>query len=189
MDDPRTPGEGQAANSGAGALPGDTLQARLDEALQAAEIARDQFLRKAAEFENYKRRTEAEFAAAIRTAHEGLLRALLPVVDDLGRSLKAGAEGGDPRGFFQGIQLIQAKLMKILEGHGLVPYASEGKPFDVEYHDALLQIPRPDLPPHTVIEEVEPGYMLSERVLRHAKVIVSAPASEPPPSGEENPAP
>ena len=63
--------------------------------------------------------------------------------------------------------------MKTLENQGLAPFASAGKPFDVHYHDALLQIPRADLPPHTVIEEVERGYMLNDRILRHAKVIVS----------------
>ncbi len=59
------------------------------------------------------------------------------------------------------------------DGQGLVPLYSVGKPFDVMYHDALLQMPRTDVPPHTVIEEVERGYMLNDKVFRHAKVVVS----------------
>jgi molecular chaperone GrpE len=65
-----------------------------------------------------------------------------------------------------------------LESQGLAPFDSAGKPFDVELHDALLQIPRADLPPHTVVEEVERGYMLNNKVLRHAKVIVSTTPPE-----------
>jgi molecular chaperone GrpE len=149
------------------------LAEKLAEALKAAEQMKDQLLRKAAEFENYKRRTEAEYANLIRSANENLLLALLPVLDDLSRSLKPGKETPDFDAFYRGIELIQNKLIRTLEGEGLVAFDSTGKPFDVEFHDALLMVPRTDVPPHTVVEEVERGYMLNDRVLRHAKVIVS----------------
>jgi molecular chaperone GrpE len=71
------------------------------------------------------------------------------------------------------VELIYNKMVKILEKQGLVPFESLGKPFDVEYHDALMQIPREDVPPSTVVEEVERGYMFNDKVLRHAKVVVS----------------
>jgi molecular chaperone GrpE len=169
-----------------------SLQARLEEALKSAEVCRDQLLRKAAEFENYKRRNEADFANLVRTSNENLLSALLPVVDDFLRSLRAGKELRDYDALYRGIELIASKLTRTLENEGLQPFESVGKPFDVHYHDALLQVPREDLPHHTVIEEVERGYMLNDRVLRHAKVIVSsapenpAEASDPQPESEKN---
>lgn len=154
----------------------DRLRGELEEARKSAETLRDQLLRKAAEFENYKRRTESDSLNLIRNANEGLIISLIPILNDFIRSLKSGRELKDFDSFYKGVELIHAKLSKVLENHGLVPFDSPGKPFDVDYHDALLQIPRDDVPPHTVIEEVERGYMLNDKVLRHAKVIVSAPA-------------
>lgn len=154
------------------------LRGKLEEALKAAETSRDQMLRKAAEFENYKRRTESEYLNVIRNANEALLLSLLPVVSDFRRSLKAGRETLENDPFYKGVELILQKLMKTLEGQGVQPFDSVGKPFNVEYHDALLQVPRDDVPPNTVVEEIEQGFMLNEKVLRHAKVVVSSsPAS------------
>jgi molecular chaperone GrpE len=158
--------------------PLDELKTRLEEAQKSADGFRDQLLRKAAEFENYKKRTDAEYGAIIRNATESLLSALIPVAEDFARSLKAGRENGERDAFARGVELIEAKFTKVLEQQGLVPFDSVGKPFDVNFHDALLQIPRADLPPGTVIEEVERGYMLYDRVLRHAKVVVSAPVAD-----------
>ncbi len=160
------------------------LLKKLAEAEQAAGIYKDQLLRKAADFENYKRRAEADLLNIIRNANEDLMYNLLPILDDLTRSLKAGREQPDREAFFKGIELIDAKLRKTLEGQGLKPFESVGKEFDVEFHDALLQIPRDDVPPHTVVEEVEQGYMLNDKVLRHAKVIVSAAPELPSPEVE-----
>jgi len=150
------------------------LNEKLAEAQKAAEQIKDQLLRKAAEFENYKRRTEGEYANLIRSANESLILSLLPVLDDLSRSLRSGKERPDFDVFCRGIELIQNKLTRTLEGEGLKAFESKGKPFDVQFHDALLLVPSPDVPPHTVVDEVEQGYMLNDRVLRHAKVIVSA---------------
>lgn len=163
----------------------DALRAQLAEAQATAEGLRDQLLRKAAEFENYKRRSEADFGSIIKNANESLLLALLPVLDDFGRSLGAGRDALNHEALLSGVELIRTKFLKILEKQGVVPFESAGKPFDVDYHDALLQVPRSDMPPHTVIQEVEPGYMLHDKVLRHAKVIVStAPAQSEEPNGQ-----
>jgi molecular chaperone GrpE len=138
---------------------------------------KDQLLRKAAEFENYKRRVENEYIERIKFANEDLLAELLPVVDDLERSLrmiKGRSSAGQDGLFSRGVELIYQKFMKILEAQGLKHYEVVGKPFDAYYHDALMQIPRDDVPPHTIIEEVEKGFMLHDKVLRHAKVIVAA---------------
>jgi molecular chaperone GrpE len=159
--------------------PAAALRLQLDEAQRLADTFKDQLLRKAAEFENYKRRVETENAAIMRSANEGLLLSLLPVVDDFARSMKAGKDQREANAFSQGVELIYAKLLKILEKFGVTPFESTGKPFNVDFHDALLQIPRADVAPHTVIEEVERGYMLFDRVLRHAKVIVSTAPDAP----------
>jgi molecular chaperone GrpE len=188
MEDSLKPENGQeSATPGAGVPEGNAPETRgqdeLGEARRTAETLRDQLLRKAAEFENYKRRIEGDFTNLIRNANESLILSLLPILDDLGRSLKAGKEGKDYEGLFKGVELIHAKFLKTLEGQGLSAFESVGQPFDVDFHDALLQVPREDVPPRTVVEEVERGYRLHDRVLRHAKVIVS---TEPPPPEQAN---
>jgi molecular chaperone GrpE len=160
----------------------DALRLQLARTQELTAGLRDQLLRKAAEFENYKRRSEADIVTIIRNANEGLLLALLPVVDDVGRSLQAGKETQNSEALYAGVEMIRSKFMKMLEKHGVTPFESAGKPFDVNFHDALLQVPRSDVPPRTVIQEVEPGYMLNDKVLRHAKVIVSTS-----PTGPETP--
>jgi molecular chaperone GrpE len=177
------------------------LRKRCDEFEQTVSQLRDQLLRKAAEFDNYKKRTEAEALSVIRYANEDLLLKILPVVDDLERSFKAlggktappapaasapdaPADGETARreaAFIAGVELIFGKLRKTLEQVGLTPFESVGKPFDPELHDALLQVPREDLPHHTVVEEIDRGYQLNDRVVRHARVIVS---SQPGPGGK-----
>ncbi len=174
------PGPPQDANAEITAL-----NEKLAEAQKTADQFKDQLLRKAAEFENYKRRTEADYANLIRSANENLILALLPVLDDLSRSLKSGKERPDFDSFYRGIELILNKLVRTLEAEGLKAFDSAGKPFDVQFHDALLLLPREGVPPHTVVEEVEQGYLLNDRVLRHAKVIVSAEPQSPAPGGSE----
>ena len=134
---------------------------------------KDQLLRKAAEFENYKRRIENDSLQWAKYAGEKIITQLLPVLDDLQRSLKSGKEKSSEDPFYKGIEMIFNKFAKILEAQGLKPMESVGKEFNVDYHDALMQVPRKDVPAHTILEEVEVGYMLFDKVLRHAKVIVS----------------
>jgi molecular chaperone GrpE len=184
QDIPDTSPDDMTSDTGANSGPDDdhsedSLRSQLAEAQALAEGLRDQLLRKAAEFENYKRRSEADFGVIIQNANEGLLRSLLPVLDDFGRSLGAGRDAQNHEALLAGVEMIRAKFLKVLEKQGVVPFESAGKPFDVDYHDALLQVPRSDMPPHTVIQEVEPGYMLHDKVLRHAKVIVSTAAAQP----------
>lgn len=139
---------------------------------QAAQY-KDHMLRKAAEFENYKRRTETESMNFVKFAGENIITQLLPVLDDLTRSLTSGKEKYDNDPFYKGIELINTKFNKILESQGLKKMETVGTPFNVEYHDALMQVPRNDVPSHTIVEEVETGYLLFDKVIRHAKVIVS----------------
>ncbi len=130
-------------------------------------------LRKAAEFENYKRRTENDQMNLLMYAAESLIIKLLTTIDDLERSLSHMTEETDVEKIKEGIQLIYNKFMKILDDQGVKKIESIGKPFDVEYHSALMQRADDSVPPHTVIDELETGYMYKDRVIRHAKVIVS----------------
>jgi molecular chaperone GrpE len=152
--------------------------AELEELQKQVEMYKDLLLRKAAEFENYKRRSEQEMASVIKYANEALLLELLPVVDDLERSLKHCKENANFEALLKGVELIYQKFVKALEGRGVKTFETVGKEFNVDYHDALMQVPRDDVPPFTVVEEVEKGYMLNDKVLRHAKVIVSTSPSQ-----------
>lgn len=152
---------------------GQPAESQPGEAEKQAEYYKDLFLRKAAEFDNYKRRTEIETAGIIRYANEDLISTILPVVDDLERSLKNSKDQKDSA-LFRGIELIHQKMVKILESQGVKTFESLGKEFDVHYHDALLQVQKEGVPPHTIVEEVEKGYLFHDKVLRHAKVVVAA---------------
>lgn len=169
--------EQHAAPAAESAVPAaEIAQQRITELESQAAQLKDQLLRKAAEFDNYKRRTENDFATLSRFVAENTLTQLLPVLDDFARSLKSGKDklGDDP--FYKGIEMVQQKFLKVLEAQGLKAMDAVGKEFSVEFHDALMQMPRADVPPHTVVEEVEKGYLLFDKVIRHAKVIVSAGA-------------
>jgi molecular chaperone GrpE len=134
---------------------------------------RDQLLRKVAEFENFKRRTREEKEILTQLGTEILMRDLLPVIDDFERSLEAGRDHADFNAFYDGVQIIYNKLLRTLEQRGLQPMNAKGKPFDVEYHDALLQVPSSEVEPGTVVDVIEKGYLMRDRVLRHAKVTVA----------------
>jgi molecular chaperone GrpE len=154
---------------------GDSVEAKLESALKDVEMYRDQLLRTAAEFANYKRRMEAELRNIIENANERLLRDLLPVLDDFDRfQLSSKTNEKSLEALVQGVDLIRTKMCSVLAQRGLKAFESVGQPFDVDLHDALLQVPREDVPPHTVIEEVSKGYHLNDKVLRHAKVVVSS---------------
>ncbi len=130
-------------------------------------------LRKAAEFENYKRRTENDQLNLLKYAAESLIIKLLPTIDDLERSLEHMTEETDVQKIKEGVQLIYNKFVKTLDDQGVNKIESIGKPFSVEFHEALMQRVDDSVPPHTVIDELETGYMYKDRVIRHAKVIVS----------------
>ena len=137
---------------------------------------KDTLLRKAAEFENYKKRTEGEISSYIKYASEHLIKSLLPVYDDFSRSLDS-VEKGETKDFEtlkKGVELIFNKLDNVLKQEGLKEMDVIGKEFDVNLCDALLQVPKENVKPNTVIDVVEKGYYLKDKVIKHAKVLVSA---------------
>ena len=135
---------------------------------------RDSLLRKAAEFENYKRRNENDQLNILKYAAESFIRNILPVYDDLERSLSHIDDENNIDSTKKGLLLVFEKFGKILENQGIKRIDAKGKPFDVHLHEALMQQPAEGVAPHTVLDVLEPGYMYKDRVLRHAKVIVSS---------------
>ncbi len=136
---------------------------------------KDTLLRKVAEFENYKKRTDQEMSTFFRYASEKIIKELIPVYDDLSRSIESVNKGEtkDFETLRKGIELIYSKFKKVLEDEGLKEIEVVGKPFDVENSDALMQVPSKDAEPNTVLEVVEKGYKLKDKVVKHAKVLVS----------------
>lgn len=151
----------------------------------------DRLLRKVAEFDNYKRRTENEFSNLYKYAAENFIKKILPVVDDFERSLKHLSESEENSSVSEGIKLIYDKLLKILDDQGVKKIEAVGKPFDVHFHEALLQKKDENQPPHSVLDELETGYLYQDKVIRHAKVIVNEDfhteeAASDTPTKEEN---
>ncbi len=178
--------ESPAQSTGGGSSEPADDASKLAEAEKQAEMYKDLMYRKAAEFENYRKRAESESASIVKFANESLISELLPVLDDFERSIKAAKTSKDFDSLYRGIELIYQKLVKNLEKRGVKSFETVGKEFDVAFHDALLQIPREDVAPHTVLEEVEKGYTLHDKVIRHAKVIVSTAPADGSPSPDSN---
>lgn len=127
---------------------------------------KDKYMRLFAEFDNHKKRTIKEKLDLMRTASQDIMAALLPVLDDFDRA-KANSELSD------GINLVYQKLHKILENKGLESMDSDGQPFDPEFHEAVTEIPAPSEDMKgKVVDTVEKGYILGEKIIRHAKVVV-----------------
>jgi molecular chaperone GrpE len=137
----------------------------------------DKFLRKAAEFENYKRRTETDQFNLINYAAESFIVKLLPIVDDFERSLQHIDKNSNIDAVKEGIKLVYEKFVKVLEDQGIKKMQAKGDQFNVDFHDALMQKKDDTVPPHTVLEEIETGYLYRDKVIRHAKVIVSEESS------------
>jgi molecular chaperone GrpE len=151
------------------------LKEEIEKLKSECEQYKDAYLRKAADFENYKRRMEVELSNYIKYASESLIKELIPVYDDMQRSILS-IEKGETKDFDtlrQGFTLIFEKFKKILTNEGLKEIDVKGKEFDVNLCDALYQEARDDVPPNTVIDVIENGYLLKDKVIKHAKVIVS----------------
>ena len=137
---------------------------------------KESLLRNAADFENYKKRKDEEVSRFAKYASEKVLQDLLPVYDDISRSVESINKGEtkDFETLKKGIELIHEKFKNVLDSEGVEEINSLGKPFDFNVSNALMQVPRDDVEPNTVIEVVEKGYKLKDKVIKHEKVFVSA---------------
>mgnify|MGYP006284218931 CR=1 FL=1 len=143
---------------------------------------KEKIARRTAELENVRRRSIKEKQDMIDYANEKLLYKMLTIADDMDNAIKAGKESNDYKALLQGLEMIESKTYKLFEEAGVKPMEDPvGKQFNVDYHDALMQIPS-EFPQGVVVQEVQKGYMIKDRVLRHAKVVTS---SGEPPEGSE----
>jgi len=142
-----------------------------------AEVAesKDKYLRLYSEFDNYRRRTSKEKLELMQTAGERIVVSLLPVLDDFNRAEKS-LSSGDAKAIAEGVKLISDKFAKTLDAEGLkLMETKEGTDFDPELHEAVTQIPAPTKKlKGKIVETIEHGYLLGEKVIRHAKVIIGA---------------
>ncbi|MBS1615896.1 MAG: nucleotide exchange factor GrpE [Bacteroidetes bacterium] len=147
------------------------LSADVDNKLQEELAAlNDKYLRLAAEFENYKRRTSRERVELLQTAGKEIVSSLLDVLDDTDRASK-NLETGDVAQMKEGINLVFSKLRSTLQAKGLKQMEALGSDFDPELHDAITEIPAPGQE-GKVVDVVTPGYFLNDKIIRHAKVVV-----------------
>ena len=160
--------------------PDPEVEERLALAEAKAQEHLDDLKRLAAEFENFKKRTAREQASLSTRATEHLVKELLPIVDDLERALEAAEEHEEVK-LEEGVRLVQRQLASVLEREGLAEIETNGK-FDPHVHEALLSQPS-EAEEGLVIEVLQKGYRLGDRVLRPARVIVAAPAAQPPVRG------
>ena len=134
----------------------------------------DKMLRNQADLENTRKRLDREKQEFVKFANEGLIFDLLNVLDDLERTVDlAESSKEDLTAFLKGIEMILAHLYEMLKNHGVKPIDAEGKKFDPNFHEALMQVENKELPEHTIIEVLQKGYLIHGRVLRTAKVKVS----------------
>jgi molecular chaperone GrpE len=172
-------GEAQSSISGEG-MP-DDAGALVEHLKTELDVLQNRFLRQAAEFQNYKRRTDQEKAGLIDLGKAMVLTPALGILDDFSRSLEAAGQLGqqDPeaayRSLKEGVDLVYRKFVDELARLGVEPIEAVGQPFNEAEHEAMMQQPAPDgTRPGTILAEFQKGYKLGDRVLRHSKVVVAS---------------
>jgi len=147
---------------------------------QTAERERDEFLsllqRTRADFENYQKRMQRDVQQERRYWHATVVLELLPALDNLERATAAANQAGETGPLVQGVAMVQTQLLEALRRHGITRIEALGQPFDPNLHQAVMQQPSADQPPNTVLQVLEHGYLIHDRVLRPAAVVVSVPA-------------
>lgn len=157
------------------------LKSELEQVRQEAKDEHDRLLRLSAEFENYKKRMNRQSDEFKKYANESLLKELLTVVDNLERAITStdGDRGVEKEGcVVEGVEMTLNEILKILRNYHVEPIEAKGKPFDPVYHEAMMQEETDEYPENTVVNELQKGYMLHDRLLRPAMVVVSKPKSK-----------
>ncbi|PID39959.1 MAG: nucleotide exchange factor GrpE [Proteobacteria bacterium] len=166
-------GEENSRNQNAGDLQAD-LEEKLAAARADADEQKDRMLRMAAELDNFKKRAAREQDELRKYANEGLIRQLLCVVDNLERAIaSASGDSENDRSVVDGVAMTLKEIMKILEKHHVSPINALGEAFDPVFHQAMSQEECDDRPPNTVVQEYQKGYLIHDRLLRPAMVVVS----------------
>lgn len=162
----------------------ETAKKERDEAREEAARYHDKWLRGEAELDNYRKRVQKERHELFLYGHEKIVLELLPVLDNLERALDHAKEMGLDRRVLEGVELTCRQFADALAKVGVVPFPSLGKAFDPGTHEAIMEEESTERPPRTVIKEIEKGYMLRDRLLRPARVVL---AKAPKPSPEAAP--
>lgn len=165
--------EDQREISEVGESPEETCEQLLEMKDNEINQLKDRLLRLAAEADNSRKRLEREKADGIAYANESVLRALLPIGDNLELAIQHGESDADPQALMEGIRMTRKIFLDVLARHGCVPFDSQGKEFDPNFHEAMMQQDSGEHPEKTVMQEFQKGYMLNERLLRPAMVVVS----------------
>jgi molecular chaperone GrpE len=136
--------------------------------------ANDRYLRLMAEFDNYKKRTTREYQRMVESANEKLIGEMIHVRNTFELAIKHGETNTDYQKFFDGMKLIFVKFDQVLNTNGLSSFAEKGEPFDPLMHEALMKIPHEEIPDDHITDIYEKGYRLHDKIIKHAKVIVSS---------------
>lgn len=152
----------------------DPVMQELEAAKATIEEQKDKYLRLSAEFDNYRKRTMKEKAELIKNGGEKAISAILPILDDLERALHNMQSADDVKAMYEGIDLIYQKFLKGLSQEGLQKMEPVGETFDTDYHEAVALVPAPSEDQKgKVLDCVQTGYKLNDKVIRHAKVVVA----------------
>jgi molecular chaperone GrpE len=156
--------------------PGVSLEEKYEAAVEESKQTYDRFLRLSAEFENFKKRKNREMADFHKFANESLIKDLLPMVDNIERAIESAKQDDGATGtLIEGVEMVLGETLKTLDKFKVKPIDSLHKPFDPCFHQAVFREESDQHPENTVINEVQKGYMLHDRLLRPAMVVVSQP--------------
>jgi len=162
------------------------LRRKLEEKTREAEENYARLLRLAADMENLKKRQERERAELLQFANEHLVKELLPVVDNLERAVEHGRQLEAPQALLEGIEMVHQGFIKALDRYGVTAHDSLGQQFDPAYHNAMMQEEAPDVPDGSVIKELQKGYLMHQRLLRPAMVVVARNTQNETTSGQND---
>jgi molecular chaperone GrpE len=156
------------------------LKSKLETKTGEAEENYDRLLRVSAEFENYKKRTAREMAEFKKYANQSLLRELLPIIDNLELAIKAAADAADGTDtcLLDGVELTRKEILKVFDSFHVAPIDALGKPFDPNFHEAVMREESDEHPENTVVNELQKGYLMHDRLLRPAMVVVAMPKNK-----------
>jgi len=156
------------------------LRSKLETKTGEAEENYDRLLRVSAEFENYKKRTAREMVDFQKYANQSLLRELLPIIDNLELAIKAAAEAADSTDacLLDGVELTRKEILKVFENFHVEPIDALGKPFDPNFHEAVMREESEEHPENTVVNELQKGYLMHDRLLRPSMVVVAMPKNK-----------
>jgi molecular chaperone GrpE len=155
------------------------LEARNQELEKEVEANYDRFVRATADLENYKKRTSREMSDLRKFANENILKEMLSVVDNLQRAIESGAQNeGDKKKLLEGVEITLKDVLRILERYGVNGFESIGEDFDPAFHQAMMQEQTDKYPDNTVLNEIQKGYTIHDRLLRPAMVVVGRNPSD-----------